>query len=113
MLHFAKGDFPKVQAYWGMTIYQLPQRLLYPNPVSRWTVNSIDHDLQYNRDGSLDIYIQREAPAGREANWLPSPDGPFQLIFRAYRAEDPAIFRGDWAPPAIRRVDLSTASTGA
>ncbi|MNO81719.1 hypothetical protein D3C76_729720 [compost metagenome] len=105
VLHFAKGDFPKVQAYWGLTIYQLPQRLLYPNAVSRWTVNSIDHDLQYNPDGSLDIHIQREAPAGREANWLPSPDGPFQLIFRAYRAEDPAIFRGDWAPPAISRID--------
>ncbi|WP_394562092.1 DUF1254 domain-containing protein [Aquipseudomonas alcaligenes] len=105
VMHFAKGDFPKVQAYWGLTIYQLPQRLFYPNPVSRWTVNSVDKSLQYNADGSLDILIQPEAPQGREANWLPSPNGPFQLIFRAYRAEDPAIFIGDWAPPAIRRID--------
>jgi len=105
VLHFAKDAFPKVQAYWGLTIYQLPQRLLYPNAAGRWTINSIDHGLQYNPDGSLDIYIQREAPAGHEANWLPSPDGGFQLIFRAYRAQDPAIFRGDWAPPAIRRID--------
>ncbi|BAN48672.1 DUF1254 domain-containing protein [Metapseudomonas resinovorans] len=105
VLHFAKGDFPKVEAYWGLTIYRLPERLFYPNPASRWTLNSVDKGLQYNPDGSLDVLIQREAPAGREANWLPSPDGPFQLIVRAYRAEDPAIFVGDWAPPAIRRID--------
>ncbi|MFR0693557.1 DUF1254 domain-containing protein [Enterobacterales bacterium AE_CKDN230030158-1A_HGKHYDSX7] len=105
VLHFAKDAFPNVGAYWGLTIYRLPERLLYPNAVSRWTINSIDKGLQYNPDGTLDIYIQREAPAGREANWLPSPEGGFQLIFRAYRAQDPAIFQGDWAPPAIRRID--------
>ncbi|MGE8064412.1 DUF1254 domain-containing protein [Pseudomonas sp. NPDC089569] len=105
VLHFDKGAFPAVQAYWGLTIYRLPERLFYPNPIQRWTVNSVDKTLKYNADGSLDVYIQREVPQGHETNWLPSPDGPFQLILRAYRATDPAIFKGEWAPPAIRRVD--------
>ncbi|WP_419712708.1 DUF1254 domain-containing protein [Pseudomonas sp. NFX224] len=105
VLHFDKGAFPAVQAYWGLTIYRLPERLFYPNPTGRWTVNSVDKSLKYNDDGSLDVYIQRQAPQGQEANWLPSPDGPFQLILRAYRATDPGIFNGDWAPPAIRRVN--------
>ena len=40
----------------------------------------------------------------KEHNWLPTPDGPFQLIFRMYRPIDPGIYTGDYTPPAIKRV---------
>ncbi len=102
-----KKDFPKVAAYWGITIYGLPDRLLRPNAANRWAVNiGIDKGVKFNADGSLDIYVQKEPPGkDKEANWLPAPDGPFQLIFRMYSPTDPAIYFGDYAPPAINRVN--------
>jgi hypothetical protein len=94
-----------VDAYWGLTIYELPSRYLFPNPVHRWTVNSIDKRVKYNADGSLDIYVQRSSPGkDKEFNWLAAPEGQFQIIFRAYRASDRKMYMGEWAPGAIKRV---------
>jgi hypothetical protein len=38
-----------------------------------------------NKDGSLTIYIQKDAPsADKRANWLPAPDGPIHMVMRLY-----------------------------
>ena len=50
----------------------------------------------------MTIYLQRESPGkDREANWLPTPSGPFYIILRAYAPgqamiealEHPAAYR--------------------
>ena len=61
--------------------------------------------LQYNADGSLDVYIQKDAPGKeREANWLPAPAGPFSVTMRVYWPR-PEMLDGSWKPPGIRRID--------
>ena len=66
-----------------MTIDELPSRYLFPNSVQLWTVNSIDNRVKYNPDGSLDIDVQRSSPGkDKEFNWLATPEGQFQIIFR-------------------------------
>jgi hypothetical protein len=106
VIHMDQKDFPKVAAYWGVTIYRLPERLFFPNPVNRRMVNSLDKAVKYHADGSLDIYIQKASPGqDREANWLPTPDGPLQLIFRMYSPTDPAIYFGEYAPGVVKRVN--------
>lgn len=105
VIHMDKDQLPKVEAYWGLTIYELPSRYLFPNPVQRWTVNSIDKRVKYNADGSLDIYVQRASPGKeKEFNWLAAPEGQFQILFRAYRASDRKMYMGEWAPGGIKRV---------
>ena len=43
---------------------------------------------KYNSDGSLDLYFQNESPgANKEANWLPAPKAPFNLLMRLYAPE--------------------------
>jgi len=60
--------------------------------------------LQYNADGSLDIYIQNASPgADKEANGLPAPPGVLGIAMRLY-APKPEALDGRWAPPAIKRV---------
>ena len=55
-----------------------------PNRIDRFAVGDRD-DLKFNEDGSLTIYVQHENPGKDKAsNWLPAPQGPFQVMMRIY-----------------------------
>jgi hypothetical protein len=87
-----------------------------PNRAGIYLVNDRSH-LQYNRDGSLDVYVQPSAPSDALArrNWLPSPAGrPFRLIMRLYEPTNVAgILSGrTWQPPTVLPC-LSTGLTSA
>jgi hypothetical protein len=68
------------------------------------SVASITSGVQKNADGSVDVYFGPQAPAGREANWVPTdPKGKFALLFRLYRPEKP-LFDKTWKLPDVERV---------
>jgi hypothetical protein len=101
VLHFAKGQEPPVNAFWSLTMYG-SDGYLVANPIDRFAIGNRDQ-LVRNADGSLDIWIQHDAPAGpTSANWLPAPDGPFQLLLRMYWPKAP-ILDGKWSPPPIKK----------
>lgn len=106
ILRFAKDSLPPVNAFWSLTIYDLPQQLLVKNSIDRYLINSpmLPH-LQPDADGGLTIYIQAESPGNdMESNWLPTPKGPFMMAMRYYwpKAE---LLEGKWASPTVKRVD--------
>lgn len=39
-LTFAQGQLPPVNAFWSLTVYDLPASLLYANPINRYLINS-------------------------------------------------------------------------
>ncbi len=61
--------------------------------------------LNYNPDGSLDIYIQAESPGKeKEANWLPAPaQGEFNIVIRNYWPKQQAL-NGTYVNPPIRKL---------
>ena len=72
-------------AFWSVTMYD-SSGFFVPNALDRWLINDRS-DLHYNADGSLDIYIQPDAPSDpdQRKNWLPSPaDAPFRMVTRLY-----------------------------
>ncbi len=107
-LTFAKDQFPPVNAFWSVTMYDGKTQLLIKNPINRYLINSpMLPSMKKNPDGSLTIYIQKDSPGkAKESNWLPAPDGPIYLAMRLYwpRTEAPSILppgEGSWQPPAL------------
>ena len=58
---------------------------------------------KYNADGSLDIYFQHKSPARTRRNWLPAPEGAFNLTMRLYGPK-PEALNGKWNPPPVKRI---------
>src|SRR6266568_926565 len=52
---------------------------------------------------TIDIYLQRTAPAGHESNWLPAPAGYFKLMLRAY-LPGRAVLDGEYHVPPVMKV---------
>jgi len=106
ILHFGKDELPPVNAFWSLTMYQLPSSLLVANPLNRYLINSpMLPDLKRDADGGLTLYIQRESPgADLESNWLPAPNGPFMAALRLYWPKEEAL-DGRWKAPPVHRVD--------
>lgn len=103
VLHFDKSQLPPVKAFWSLTMYNEKQAFV-GNSMQRYAIGSRDR-LRYNRDGSLDIYIQYERPDERKvSNWLPAPPDAFNLMLRAYWP-DQVVLDGKWMPPAVQRVN--------
>ncbi|MGH7380799.1 MAG: DUF1254 domain-containing protein [Candidatus Methylomirabilales bacterium] len=105
VMHFAKGQTPPVRGFWSLTMYD-GQYFFVPNPLNRYTLSSRSK-FNYNKDGSLDLYIQKDSPGkDKEANWLPAPAGKFILMLRLYwpREKPPSIIDGTWKPPAVKQV---------
>jgi hypothetical protein len=108
MLTFPDGQFPPVEAFWSVTMYDGKSQLLIENPINRYLINSpMLPGMKTSPDGSLTLYIQNKSPgADKEANWLPAPNGPIYLVMRLYwpKAEPPSVLpagEGSWKPPAI------------
>jgi hypothetical protein len=107
-LTFPAGQFPPVNAFWSVTMYDGKSQLLIKNPINRYLINSpMVPGMKKNDDGSLTLYIQKDSPgADKEANWLPAPNGPIYLVMRLYwpKTEVPSILpagEGTWKPPGI------------
>jgi hypothetical protein len=101
-LHFDPGQMPPVNAFWSVTMYD-PHAFFVPNSINRYAISSW-MPLERNKDGSVDLYIQRESPGKRQQpNWLPAADGDFNLTLRMYWPKDqaPSIIDGSWRPPAV------------
>ena len=110
-LTFAKGQYPPVNAFWSVTMYDGKTQLLIENPINRYLINSpMVPGMKKNPDGSMTLHIQKDSPGkAKEANWLPAPDGPIYLVMRLYwpKSEPPSILppgEGTWKPPGIVAV---------
>ena len=95
---------PPVNAFWSFTVYDAKTRLLVEHPSARYAVRDRDPGLQRGVDGSLTLLLQHEAPAPeQQANWLPVPRQPFQVVARLYWPK-PELLDGRYRPPPIEVV---------
>jgi hypothetical protein len=93
---------PPVDAFWSLTMYDVPRFYLVANPINRYSIGDRTKGLKYGDDGSLTIYIGNSSPGPeRESNWLPAPAGSFRPILRMYQPQKP-ILDGTYVLPPIK-----------
>ena len=103
VLHFEKDEIPPVNAFWSLTAYN-SEDFLIGNSINRFALGDRDN-LKYNKDGSLDIYIQNSDPGGtKTSNWLPSTkEGLTNLTLRLYWPKE-SVLNDTWEAPAVKKV---------
>jgi hypothetical protein len=82
------------------------QYFFVANPINRYSI-SPRQNLKANRDGSTDLYIQKDSPGPeKESNWLRAPAGKFILMLRMYwpNESDLSILNGTSTPPAVHML---------
>ena len=94
-----------MNAFWSLTMYNLPAQLLVKNPINRYLINSpMLPNLKTDADGGLTIYIQTDSPGkDNESNWLPAPNAPFMLAMRYYWPK-PELLNDQWKSPSVVSV---------
>ncbi|TDR85347.1 DUF1254 domain-containing protein [Enterovirga rhinocerotis] len=102
-LTFAPGALPPVDAFWSVTMYHADTQFLVENPLRRYLINSaMLAGLKRDPGGGITLHLQHASPGPeREANWLPAPDGPMNVVMRLYLPRAEAL-SGAWkAPPVV------------
>jgi hypothetical protein len=95
---------PPVDAFWSLTMYDVPDFYLVANPINRYSIGDRTPGLHTADDGSVTILMQTDSPdPGKESNWLPTPEGRFRPILRMYQPQK-AILDGTYVLPPVRKV---------
>jgi hypothetical protein len=97
---------PKVPVddFWAVTVYDL-NSASYIRDKSKSSIDSSLKGLKKNADGSVNMYFGPKAPAGKEANWIPTQEGRrFFLLFRFYGPQR-GVFDGSFELNDIELVE--------
>ena len=89
---------------WSVTVYGKESKAYLYNDLNRVGLSSRDKgQLQVNADGSVELYFGPQAPGGKTANWIPTAERDFFLIFRFYGPEK-AVFDRSFKLPDVEKV---------
>ena len=96
---------PPAKDFWAVTAYDTQTRSQLQTDQKYPTVGSQTEGLKMNDDGSFDIYLAPEAPAGFENNWLQTIPGKSWFVgFRMYGPLEAWIDKS-WRPSEIELVE--------
>lgn len=89
--------------FWSLALYEAENGSGYANGQPFPSLGSRDKPVQ-NADGSIDLYLAPEAPAGKESNWLKTmPERGYFTVLRLYSPTEAAINKS-WKPGDIEKM---------
>jgi len=98
-LTFEPNMIPETEAFWSLSVYDEQTRFV-KNEIDRYTISDRTKGIQFDDDGTLNIFIQHDRPKSGDSNWLPAPPGNFFIVLRAYQPSK-RLQRGDYTPPPV------------
>jgi hypothetical protein len=104
-VRFPLDQLPPVNAFWSLTMYELPSSLLVANPINRYLLNSpMLPQFVKDADGGVTFYVQNQSPGkDKKPNWLPAPKGSFVIAMRLYWPK-PEALDGTWKQPPMTKT---------
>lgn len=104
-LTFSADQLPPADAFWSLSPYEVPSLTLVENWLGRYQIGDRTPGLMCNADGDLQIVLTWNVEHDAPANYLPLPNGEFDLALRLYEPRLAEASR--WSPPEIvpHRVD--------
>ena len=70
--------------FWALTAYDAKTAVFFEKG-NRTSLSSLDSGMQFNADGSIELYIGPSAPKGKESNWIETNgDNNSVFLFRFY-----------------------------
>jgi hypothetical protein len=88
--------------FWSVIVYSMKTKG-FVSKAERVGLSSRNTDtMQANEDGSYDVYFSPKAPAGKEANWIPTGED-FFLLFRLYGPETKDFYK-TWSIGDVEKV---------
>jgi len=98
------GNVP-AKDFWSVVVYDPQTRSELQTGQPYPSKNNKKDDLDYNPDGSVDLYFGPEAPAGKEHNWIETVSGKgWFVLLRLYGPLEP-WFDKTWQPGEFTLVD--------
>jgi hypothetical protein len=100
---------PPLQAkgFWSLSMYEKDTdgRLFFAdNSIKRYSIGDRTAGVKRGADGTIEVLLQHEPPAGDASNWLPTPKGVYAITLRAYLPSD-AMRRGEAPLPRLVPAD--------
>jgi hypothetical protein len=77
------ADVP-AKSFWSIIMYSFESFSTIPNEQKVYAISSLKKEIQYNADGSIDIYFGATVPEGKESNWIPTAGQDFFIGIRFY-----------------------------
>ena len=100
-------DVPVAQ-FWALTLYSENTRRPYDNGGTELISANLDskmEQLQYNEDGSVDLYIGEKAPEGMESNFMKTVDKDGWFVYFRLYAPTEAFFDKTFSLPDFEILD--------
>ncbi len=100
-LTFTKEQLPEVRRFWSVTVYVPDSIAPSANELNKFNVASYTPGLVSNADGSLTITFSSSLPKGISVfNWVPVPNGVFNVMLRAYGPQG-RLLENRYVPPPV------------
>lgn len=98
------ADMP-VKQFWSLIVYDYATWAFIYSPQQRVGLSSYDvSNMKKNADGSVDLYFGPKAPAGLEANWIPTQGKKPAPVMRIYDGDE-RFWSRSFTLPDVERVE--------
>jgi hypothetical protein len=93
-----------VRQFWSLTAYDAQTAVFFDN-VAVTDLSSLDESLQFNTDGSIDLYVGPQAPQGKESNWIETNNDNNSIFLFRFYGPTAGYSDGSWSMDGFEKIE--------